>query len=545
MKDTVVLIPAAGRVPEGVLSLSNIGCTAMIPIAGRPVIHWTMRYLRDLGLRRFVVAVPRRGLFIEEFVDCAFGNDCEVQFIVPSSDRGVGGTVQELAQAGRGESALVVLGDTSFQLVDPAPLDGPDPFVLVGPVDESYRWCVADVGADRVVTALHDKRAGLPAPCQALIGVYYFPSLPGLRTAATDAASAGRRVEMADILERVRRDAPLRALPAASWLDCGNADRQAASHRAMLQKRDFNELAIDETLGTITKRSRHVEKFVDEINYLRLLPPELAILFPRVLDWSVDFAAPYLRMEYYGYPTLADVFVYENVDPGIWERIFQHLHRIVTGCFMAHRRPLPSGAVRSMYLDKTKQRVAKLDGALAELAAHQGSITLNGRTVRNLPVLWDELEARVVELERTSEGSVVHGDLCLSNILYDLRSRICKLVDPRGSFGAVGLHGDPRYDVAKLFHSVYGRYDFIVNDLFRVERSGARIDLEIRTTPQHDEIEERFERVFFGDGRFARRDVLLITGLLFASMPALHYDHPRRQLAMYATALSLLDEALT
>ena len=59
---TTVLIPAAGRVPEGILALGNISCPAMIPVAGRPVIHWTMRYLRSLGLRRFAIAVSRRGM---------------------------------------------------------------------------------------------------------------------------------------------------------------------------------------------------------------------------------------------------------------------------------------------------------------------------------------------------------------------------------------------------------------------------------------------------------------------------------------------------
>jgi hypothetical protein len=47
--------------------------------------------------------------------------------------------------------------------------------------------------------------------------------------------------------------------------------------------------------------------------------------------------------------------------------------------------------------------------------------------------------------------------------------------------------------------------------------------------------------VFFAD--FDRREILLITGLLFASMPALHYDAPRRQIAMYARALQLFGEA--
>ena len=34
VNETTVLIPAAGRVPEGLVSLSNISCTALIPVAG-------------------------------------------------------------------------------------------------------------------------------------------------------------------------------------------------------------------------------------------------------------------------------------------------------------------------------------------------------------------------------------------------------------------------------------------------------------------------------------------------------------------------------
>jgi hypothetical protein len=134
----------------------------------------------------------------------------------------------------------------------------------------------------------------------------------------------------------------------------------------------------------------------------------------------------------------------------------------------------------------------------------------------------------------------VHGDLCLSNILYDLRSRVCKLVDPRGSFGTAGIYGDPRYDVAKLYHSIYGLYDFITNDLFHVAIDGTRVDLEIRSRQQHEQIQRRFEKVFFAE--FDRREILLITALLFASMPALHYEAPRRQMAMYARALELFAE---
>jgi hypothetical protein len=114
------------------------------------------------------------------------------------------------------------------------------------------------------------------------------------------------------------------------------------------------------------------------------------------------------------------------------------------------------------------------------------------------------------------------------------------LIDPRGSFGAAGIFGDTRYDLAKLYHSVYGLYDFIINDLFRVSVKGTDVTLDIRTSPRHKEICERFESVFFP--HFNREEVLLVTAMLFASMPALHYDAPQRQTAMYIRTLQLLDE---
>jgi dTDP-glucose pyrophosphorylase len=543
VQNITVLIPAAGRVPEGVLSLSNIACPALIPIAGRPVIHWTINYLRSLGLRKYVIAVSRRGMFVEDFVDCAFGQDCEIDFIVPSHDGGVGTTVKELFDCVKTESALVVLGDTSFQFDDAALLNETSPFVLVHPVEASYRWCIAEKNGDGFVSRFRDKEPDLPVPLDALIGVYFFPNINKAKDAANKAVEgANKRVELSAILDNLRIETPIKVIKTGDWLDVGNADKQELSHQALLQKRAFNELHIDPMLGTITKRSRNIEKFIDEINYLRLLPQELSILFPRVLNYSTDWNDAFVTIEYYGYPTLAEVFVFENVEPSIWQQIFVHLQEIITNGFMRWQRPLPKGTLRKMYIEKTRERLENLQASsdLLSLVRHEGTINVNGKELKNLPLLWKSLEEKFTAMEENTNGHIIHGDLCLTNILYDLRSRICKLIDPRGSFGAAGIFGDTRYDLAKLYHSVYGLYDFIINDLFRVSVKGTDVTLDIRTSPRHKEICERFESVFFP--HFNREEVLLVTAMLFASMPALHYDAPQRQTAMYIRTLQLLDE---
>ena len=298
-----------------------------------------------------MIAVSRRGMFVEDFVECSFGQDCDISFIVPSADGGVGRTVLELAEqpqgdvgAGRaGRHALSVRrsGDSARATSRPC---------WSQPVEESYRWCMAETDAEGIVTALHDKEPDLPGPLQALIGVYYFPQLDELRDRGPRGRGriASRRRAAPSWRRSSETSTPRgRFAPCAAgdWLDCGNPDRQASSHRTLLQKREFNELSIDSVLGTVTKRSRYVEKFLDEINYLRLLPPELAVLFPRVVDYSTDWQDPWLTMEYYGYPTLAEVFVFENVDPGIWEQVFVHLREILLQGFMRHRRPLAPGVL--------------------------------------------------------------------------------------------------------------------------------------------------------------------------------------------------------
>ena len=549
-----VLIPAAGRVPEGVLGgVSHISCTALIPVARRPVIYWTLSYLRRLGLRRFRVAVPQRGLFVEDLFECMPDREPDYAFIVPNTgpDGGPGDTVLSLLETVKTRSALVVLGDTHFQFADPAILESNEPFILTSLVDESYRWCVAEKDSRGMLLRLRDKEPNLPAPLDGLIGVYYFPDIEKARSVARDAFTAahqaGKRFELAHILERLHAQTPIRVVPTGEWLDVGNPDRQADSQVSLLQKREFNDLAIDPVLGTIRKTSRNQAKFRDEINYLRLLPSDLSVLFPRLLSYSLDWDKLSMTMEYYGYPSLAEVFLYHQLDPAIWERVFAHLHDILAQAFMRYRQPIGREAVLEMYLDKTRKRLADLqgDGALRALREHKGPLLINGKPCQPIELLWPRIEADARKLAENPIGCVIHGDLCFSNILYDLRSQICKFVDPRGSFGEVGIFGDLRYDVAKLYHSVFGHYDFITNDLFQVQVDGDQVQLDIRTRPQYRAILERFDKVFFSSAppyRFNRREILLITGLIFLAIPALHYDSPNRQLAMYIRAMQIFAE---
>src|SRR5262249_10594523 len=95
--DVTVLIPAAGRVPEGIVANATIATPAMIPVAGRPVIQWMLASLQGLGLSRLRIALPERGLFAEDLITDVFGRAWDVDIVVPEPGGGVADTVLDLA----------------------------------------------------------------------------------------------------------------------------------------------------------------------------------------------------------------------------------------------------------------------------------------------------------------------------------------------------------------------------------------------------------------------------------------------------------------
>jgi hypothetical protein len=142
------------------------------------------------------------------------------------------------------------------------------------------------------------------------------------------------------------------------------------------------------------------------------------------------------------------------------------------------------------------------------------------------------------------EFTIIHGDLCLSNVLYDRRSGFVRLVDPRGSFGASGIFGDPRYDLAKLSHSFHGDYDFYVNGLFGLEVSEDGVECRPFRSPLHETVRQMFDHWLLRRERAHYRAIRLIESLLFLSMAPLHADRPRSQLAFLARGLELFDRAV-
>jgi len=331
---------------------------------------------------------------------------------------------------------------------------------------------------------------------------------------------------------------------AGDWFDCGNPDNLVGSRRRLLQARSFNSIRVDEVSGTLTKRSSHTDTLLEEIGYYLRLPDDLKIFFPRLVAHDQTRHDPYLTVEYYGYWTLSEIWVFQSFERPQWTRTFTTLARILDH-FAAHTMELSPQALMRFYWDKTLDRVAALAAhspSMAELV-EASEVRLNGRTLLGWPALAPRLEGPLARLASSAEGRAVHGDLCFTNILMDPLSGLVKFVDPRGSFGGEnGVYGDPRYDVAKLLHSVHGGYDQLIHGMYDLRRHGRAVTLRHFFPAGRRAVLQSFEEVF--GPRTDLGDVLLIEGLLFLSMGALHTEDERRQTGMFMVGLSILNDVL-
>jgi hypothetical protein len=446
------------------------------------------------------------------------------------------------ALAGDACPVRVLMGDTLLRF-DEAGL--PDDYVMTSDkILSSERWCLAQTGPDGNLARLWDKQPGVGlAGKAALVGCYRFADPALLRRSVDSAMKSGGR-QMSDVLDRYMKKRPIACVPVDFWLDLGHTAGVIEARNTFFNSRDFNSMLVEPVRGTIKKISGKRRKLADEFAWYRDLPPDLAVLVPRVVGFedAIDHAA--LEMEMYGYPPLSELFVMGELGLEelvlVLDRLF-HIHRLMEG----HKGRLPREAFRELYCGKTVRRVEELknQGEYWKRLMSYETITVNGRELPNLPSYMPRLLEAAEALAGTAQAAVVHGDYCFNNILFDIDNFVCRLIDPRGRLIEQTIYGDPRYDIAKLRHSVVGGYDFAVHNRFNLADSGGSFTVEEQLPPYQDRLKDIFDGMAAANG-YDVEAIKLIEAMLFASMIPLHRDDIDRQKLFYVKAARRLAETL-
>lgn len=339
----------------------------------------------------------------------------------------------------------------------------------------------------------------------------------------------------------------LKILRTDNWFDIGHADRYFHS-KIEVQAREFNHISIDHNRGILRKTSNNRQKFIGEILWYMKLPMDVEYVRPRIFSYSTQYMDPFIEMEYYSYHTLHELFLYGDIASWQWQEIFEHIRFILRDL---HRYKVQGdGIERSLeevYLKKTLDRLYSLKGNAAFAGFFKSIMKINGISYRSLNEVCDILEEAIPKfLYDVDTFCIIHGDLCFANIMVDNNFQFIKVIDPRGKFGEYDIYGDPRYELAKMFHSVEGRYDYIIQDLMSVEcvPEKALLEYKILDKKREFDLPGMFREVFREEIGGDLEKIELIEALLFLSMIPLHGENRKHQYAMLGTGIELLAKVI-
>ena len=347
------------------------------------------------------------------------------------------------------------------------------------------------------------------------------------------------------IIEEIQKKQTL-SYKKINWIDCGHEMNYHKAKNKYISSRSFNDVKVDTVKGILTKSSAHIDKLENEIDYVKKLPKDIAIYFPRILGTDLSNSKSIIKMEYYGYPTLSEYMLFWDLNSGLWVNIFDAL-KVVCTDFNNHKyHSITIDIYLEFYIGKTFSRLTEFKKQLGKKnKIFSDELIINNNKYKNMFLLKNEIEEKLNKFYHYKNFCVMHGDLCFNNILYDLYSGTIRLIDARGSFGPsmIGIYGDQLYDISKLSHSVIGLYDYIVNGFYSYDEDKGKYRYKIHERKNHGIVRE-LNKEFISHFGYKLSDISLIMGLLFVAMTPLHNDDENRQKVFYLQGIKLLNEAI-
>jgi Phosphotransferase enzyme family len=354
--------------------------------------------------------------------------------------------------------------------------------------------------------------------------------------------------------------------------DFGSVDTFWQSRFKHLSSRSFNKLELDLDKGVIRKTSRSPLFEGQASWYTKAVeaqarsetPASIKKFLPSsslTLNPSSNIHPEYtLELELLGSPSLADL-LNRHPSADTWLTAARRVSDLLTalhGIRYACGSNVFQESCYYMYITKTNSRLREffdqrpdllsLQKDRIEILDGESHLIQDIRLIKEHHLTFSKLRSRV-----NYEPTLLHGDLCFSNILFDTKTTVLKVIDPRGEFLIPKLlnpvqsaYGDPAYDLAKLLHSCEGFYDLILNRSakyirkedgvwsFQVFEPGILNNLKLFKETILTTV-NRFEH-----GASLIRRAYAIQPLLFLSMLPLHYDNPERQKQLLLRGLHLL-----
>lgn len=338
---------------------------------------------------------------------------------------------------------------------------------------------------------------------------------------------------------RYQQQIPMQLIDVTGFYDSTHFDDYIHARANMTTERAFNSLTIKD--GLVTKRSEDNHKIQAEIYWFTHIPASLRRFTPQLIDYRETGEQSFYSLEFLPFMPLNELYVHGRNPTQFWRHIFTLLQEFFEVAGQSEiRRDLDNNYAKAyaydLYHKKTIIRLGQYgEDKCLSLAS---PIYYGEAKLGTLQEIANNCIAKALAMP--AKVSVMHGDLCFSNIMYDSRGRRIKIFDPRGtdSAGNFSIFGAASYDLAKLAHSVIGMYDFIIAGRYDLIKSKQGYEIAFDIDDRLQQIREDFLTINFIKD-FPTIDIMPAVVLLFLSMLPLHSDRPDRQQAMLVNAFRL------
>ena len=530
-----VVIPAAGSIAQKFTSLRPQFLSAgLFPVNSKSLLSYSLDfYCKQKDVEVFVIANSKDEQILKTELSLY-----DFKLVPVDNTKSIIETLQVFFQ-----KAPALNKDVILSVVTTIPSELPPVNSIV--LSDRQEFC-------HFYSAVADIQNGTPKFFHRGSGADYFgyPFTGIIRTNLKDLKAALDKCSTNDLLEvaeHIYKDGKI-SFKKTGWIDCGHEVNYTEAKAKLLSSRSFNSLSVEMISGILQKKSTNIQKFIDETRYVDMLPVDLKIFFPRVIEaLKTDKTHASIKMDYFSYPNIAELQLYRNLEEVQWHRIFDAFEFVLKK-FRANKGSISKKEFTNFYLGKTLKRETENEKWINDNQLRfllNDGLVINDQSCSSFKTLLPKTKKAIENLYNKNDFSVMHGDFCFNNILYDSYSGTIRLIDPRGSFGEnlPGIYGDIKYDLAKLLHSSVYCYDYIVNDLSHFDIRGNKINYSFNLRPNHELLSLLSFELVKKMG-FDPVQIDILVALLFISMCPLHSDSLRRQKLMYAHGLYLLNKSL-
>ncbi|UQI36679.1 aminoglycoside phosphotransferase family protein [Citrobacter freundii] len=336
---------------------------------------------------------------------------------------------------------------------------------------------------------------------------------------------------------------PMNLNASGKWLDLGHLNSFFNSRTYLTTQRAFNDLTMSSRI-VLKKSTTKGKKIYAEGNWFNTIPSDMRLYTPQLLSHKKgahNYDGSEYSLEYLYLLPLSDLFVFGSLPLSSWKNILTSLREVLSGLHQYTSDECALSSLDKLYLHKTLERLEEhtnltginfFDKKFSYLEEHD-SLTLFELARKS---------AEFINKAKKSDVSIVHGDFCFSNLLFDSRVSAIKCIDPRGidAQGNLTIYGDRRYDLAKLYHSIVGYYDLIISGHYELTENQDKINIKFHLDENYQKsLEREFNEFILSGLDYSEKEIIAITLHLFLSMLPLHSDRPDRQRAFIANAFRL------